>query len=320
MKKTGCHKDTIQIGLGGNGRKYQRLIFSLALGLFLFLWGCIPAQGPGGGNGSEKDSVPVLTKHEYSVTRLPRQCRWCHQKEYDMVDLIGNGHRINCIRCHRTYHLYVANKTRHKQLSARCSPCHKGCSSRIEKLQVDLTNCKSCHIEVHAPSLIPIGPALERNCQACHEKQDRELKTFITRHTQLSCPTCHHTWHNYSPLCTECHRSHELGGATVSCEKCHCAHKVKKIVFPEHLPGESCRGCHRGAYKALDINNTKHQKLSCLSCHPGRHGTVTRCGKCHQDAHRKKEGETLHSRYRLCGRCHGQAHNLVKDSKKPLGS
>ncbi len=196
----------------------------------------------------------------------------------------------------------------------KCIRCHK------EKQHGDdLIDCKSCHTKAHAPRNIPAGVALAEGCYVCHEKINKDVKTFITLHTELYCTGCHNTKHRNKSNCLECHQTHKgtfptAGGmyevTTIfsRCLNCHPPHKALKVVFPDDIPAPICSTCHRKAHEMLQSNISKHSAFQCNRCHPGKHQTIKRCNDCHGNPH----AEMKLKKFNACGECHGVAHSVVK--------
>jgi hypothetical protein len=149
---------------------------------------------------------------------------------------------------------------------------------------------------------------LDQDCYLCHPEADRDIKTYITQHTELYCSACHHTNHGYVPQCLECHQPHsDEVPSLAACLTCHPPHKAMQVVYPEDITQEACASCHRHAYEILKRSQSKHSALSCTTCHPEKHRTTMRCQQCHVEPH----GVAILEKYRVCGQCHGPAHMLV---------
>ena len=168
--------------------------------------------------------------------------------------------------------------------------------------------CTKCH-SPHTPlENIPAGRILDQACFICHPKEDREIKTYITWHTELNCSTCHHTKHGYKPQCLECHQRHtdKVSMFLDACLTCHPPHKVRQVVYPADIPKEACTVCHRSQYEILERSNPKHSALLCSKCHPDKHRAIMRCEQCHT----KLPASCIPEKNMLCGQCHGPSHAL----------
>jgi hypothetical protein len=183
----------------------------------------------------------------------------------------------------------------------KCNTCHG------QTHGPDLLDCMTCHDEPHAPKIIAADRYLEGGCSVCHPEADKEMKTYITQHTELYCVSCHYIRHRQVPQCSDCHQPHEEGQTQAQCLACHPPHSALQVVYDENIASEACRGCHRTAYDVLKSSHTKHAALSCAKCHT-RHKLVASCDSCHPNPH---PPEMLKS-FRVCGQCHGIAHSLRK--------
>lgn len=276
-------------------------IFAVGIiGLGLSFIGCLAPTPP-------EPAVKKGISPEYAIEiqpLKPHECGRCHPHFYDLIRTEGGKHRIDCQRCHVKFHIYRPGKVQYKDIMPKCSACHDLVHG------ADLAQCSECHSNAHAPLNIPAGRALEQGCHVCHPELDKEMKTYITQHTELYCFSCHHTRHKYVPECMECHQPHTKGMTQAECLTCHPPHKALQVVYPEDIPQEACAGCHRHAYDMLKQSNTKHMALSCVKCHPDEHRAIMRCRECHPQIHSR--AAKLH-RLPVCGKCHGVAHSLRHD-------
>lgn len=241
------------------------------------------------------------------------QCMQCHPKIAAQLRNTDSMHsRVECRQCHLQFHTFVKGKTDYQDILPKCTRCHD--HPHGEKL----VRCGSCHQQAHSPLSIPASRALSQGCYVCHEEQDKEMKTFITRHTDLYCTACHHSRHGYIPACLECHQKHtgtiptagamrESASPLDQCLSCHSPHKALKVAYPEDTPNAICKYCHRKAGEMLERSKTKHSTFACSRCHPGQHKTIKRCVDCHGRPH----PEEILNKFSSCGGCHGVAHSLV---------
>ncbi len=237
----------------------------------------------------------------YTVKIQPlktQQCGRCHYSFYDQLRNEGGKHRIDCQRCHEQFHVYRPGRVKYEDILPKCETCH----GQIHG--AGLAGCAECH-EAHAPMNLPANRALEQGCYICHPEADKEMKTYVTQHTELYCFTCHHTRHRHVPECMECHQPHTRRMTQADCLACHPPHKALQVIYPENIPQESCAGCHRHAYDKLKKSGTKHTALGCARCHP-EHRAIMQCQDCHPETH----GADMLQKYPVCGRCHGIAHSL----------
>ena len=268
-------------------------IISLCLGLV----GCVPTIPPE--PGAKKD----VSLYDIEIEPLkPHDCARCHTRVYCLIKNKGGGHRINCRRCHVEFHMYYPGKAPYEEVVPKCDACHDLVHGK------DLPQCSGCHTEVHAPMDIPAGRALEQGCSVCHPGVDREMKTYITQHTDIYCISCHHSRHRYVPECLECHQPHTKGMTQADCLTCHKPHKALQVAYPEDTPSKACTGCHLQAYEALKQSNTKHTAVSCTKCHVEKHRTFVMCRDCHGAPH----NTAILDKFATCNQCHGAAHSICK--------
>lgn len=271
------------------------------IGFGLSLIGCAAPTPP-------KPPEPAAEKDVFSVYATEIQplssedCGRCHPHFYDLIKKDGGKHRIGCTECHVEFHIYRPGKLQYEQILPKCDACHDLVHGE------DLAQCSGCHSEVHTPMNIPAERALEQGCHICHPELDKEMKTYVTQHTELYCSSCHHTRHGYVPECLECHQPHEKWMTQADCLTCHPPHKALEVVYPEDVSPEICAGCHRNAYEALKQSGTKHSAVTCVSCHPKKHRAIKRCRECHPEPH----SAAFLGKFRVCGQCHGAAHNLLQ--------
>jgi hypothetical protein len=245
-------------------------------------------------------------------------CARCHARIYYLLKSGGGKHRTNCRSCHVQVQFHY--RPPFKGILPRCDSCHqqphgkiikelaKAEGKRLIKDFPELTQCITCHQQPHTPLEIPAGRRLDQACYICHPKEDREIKTYITWHTELYCSTCHHTKHGYKPQCLECHQRHtdKVSIFLDACLTCHPPHKARQVVYPADIPKEACAVCHRSQYEILKRSHTKHSALQCTKCHPDKHRTIMRCSQCHA----KPNCAGIPKKNMLCGQCHGPAHDL----------
>lgn len=271
------------------------------IGLGLSSIGCVaPAPSK---PAPEKDLLDLYAAEAQLIK--PAECGRCHSRFYYLIKTEGGKHRIDCKLCHVQFHVHFPGKVEYKEILPKCSACHEQVHG------ADLAQCSECHTNAHTPMNISAKSALERGCYMCHPDVDKEMKTYITQHTELYCSTCHHTRHRYVPECMECHRPHAEEMTQAMCLTCHPPHKARQVVYPEDIRREACAGCHQDAYNKLEQSGTIHSGFSCARCHP-EHQAIKRCRECHPEPHLNRPA--LLQKYPACGRCHGVAHNVLGGS------
>jgi len=230
-----------------------------------------------------------------------RECGKCHNKIFNLIKDKGGKHRINCRRCHVKFHQYNPEKNNFEESLPKCAQCH-------DKPHGDkLIQCLECHQQPHTPKEIPASNTLSLGCDSCHAAIDKEIKMFITQHSNFYCSICHHTKHGYKPECMECHMPHSEDMVQADCLTCHLPHQALQVIYPANTPNQTCALCHKMAYELLTESNTKHAAFRCTKCHPDKHRTINQC----QDCHPKPHDESITQKTQVCGSCHGIAHSLV---------
>jgi predicted CXXCH cytochrome family protein len=274
-------------------------LYAGVLCLCLGLLGCItdvtPEPAPGNRISSVYEDVKVKPLQ-------PADCGRCHQRIFGLLKNKGGRHRIDCQRCHVQFHTYYPGKVPYQEVLPKCESCHDQVHGK------ELARCSGCHSEVHSPMSIPAGRALDQGCFICHPGVDKEMKTYLTRHTEFYCSSCHHTRHRYVPECQECHQPHVEGMSQSECLTCHSPHKALQVTYPEDTSDKACVGCHRIAFVTLKESNTKHSAVNCTKCHPQRHRGILRCQQCHNQPH----PAAILQKFSVCNQCHGAAHSLCQ--------
>jgi hypothetical protein len=230
-----------------------------------------------------------------------------------------------------------ASPPAHAQVSAadqRCIGCH-----RVEALKKNLSNgevlplhvpadafaksvhagmgCGSCHSDVnpnaHPPSSKEMksrreyAVAMGASCRGCHGDKFQEWEKSV--HATLA-----REGHPAAPICTDCHRPHEVTKAAAAtreetpCKTCHAdvfnayagsMHAQALRTSPQsHAP--ICSGCH-SAHDVKPVSLGEGPKAACLGCHAGvlgshqtwlpnaaRHFEAVACAACHAPGAQRK--------------------------------
>jgi len=276
----------------------------IALGIIAFGLMRQPGYGVQGsfqtGSAPQEDTSPA-----YALEVEPLgtgDCGRCHSDIYQMIKTNGGKHKIECRTCHVQFHVFRPGRGPYEEVLPKCETCHEAAIHGAE-----LSGCSGCHSRAHAPLDIPAERSLEQGCPICHVEAVKEIRTFVTQHSELYCFSCHHTRHRNVPECIACHQPHSEEMTQSDCLTCHPPHKVLEVVYPEGIPKEACAGCHRRAYEILAQSGSKHTALSCARCHR-KHRGITRCVECHPEPH----SAAMLQEFRVCGRCHGEAHSLIE--------
>ncbi|MEW5772465.1 MAG: cytochrome c3 family protein [Thermodesulfobacteriota bacterium] len=251
--------------------------------------------------------VPV---YERDIEPLPtEQCARCHIAVFRNIKEAGGKHRIDCVRCHTTFHTYNPRTDNYAEIMPKCASCHKSATGgAFHGDDPALTNCLKCHADPHRPKDIPMA-GVDALCGNCHTKEAGEVAANPSDHaTAVTCGDCHSDTHGRIPECADCHQSHSPGVSMQSkdCMSCHPVHKPTRISYSKSTRQEICSGCHADVEKVLKGNLTKHTDVSCISCHPS-HKELEPCSTCHGHPH----NSAMMRDTNRCNECHGKAHNLA---------
>lgn len=232
-------------------------------------------------------------------------CVKCHEKEPAQIEAKGAAHKteINCRSCHENHRPAVASNI------PKCSMCHSGAK------HYELEGCVTCH-NPHMPLDISLKGDLKAPCLTCHAGQGEEIKSFPSKHGQVSCTFCHANKHGVVPECVQCHKPHSAQMSQADCKACHQAHQPKTLTYGAQTQSVLCAACHQEAFSQLTASKAKHREVACVTCHQNKHKTVPKCADCHGLPH----AATMHQKFPKCGDCHNTAHDLNNwPAKKEAG-
>ncbi len=250
-----------------------------------------------GGSPYEMDIQPLTTA----------ECGRCHFSIFQTIKHEGGKHQIDCVLCHREYHVYSPRKNNYDDIMPDCAWCHQSATGGpFHGDHKALTPCLTCHQDPHRPLVIPMDQ-ISGVCGPCHAPVAKEIADFPSAHqSDVACGDCHADEHGYIPECSMCHESHSPAVAMTSkdCMVCHPVHRPLEIAYAETTESKICAGCHGDAYDALRRKVTKHTPVTCADCHPS-HGEIPACSRCHGQPHPESMQAVN------CGECHGVAHDLT---------
>ena len=275
---------------------------------FLFSTGA-PHQmaGPRAAEAAESDEASLYQMDVKPLTAV--ECARCHYSVFETIKNRGGKHQIECVRCHREYHVYNPRKHNFDEIMPKCGWCHSGADGGpFHGSDPSVTACLHCHGDPHKPRSISVAmPEIATVCARCHEKEGGEIAEHLSKHTtEVTCADCHADKHGYIPVCSECHESHspDVELATEDCMACHPVHHPLQITYGETTESTICAGCHKEVDHLLQKKVTKHTAVPCVDCHPA-HKEIPPCSRCHGEPHPKGMKATE------CGQCHGIAHDLL---------
>ena len=263
--------------------------------------------GVGMAQAQEGESSSDVSPYDKDIKPLTTiECGQCHYSVFQNLKEEGGLHRIDCVRCHREYHVYNPRKQNYDEIMPECIWCHQSPSGGpFHGDEKSLTPCLNCHADPHKPLMIPMGE-LYAHCAACHSEQGMEVKNYPSLHTEVACADCHAEKHGFIPECAMCHVSHSpaVEMSSADCMSCHPVHKPTQIAYNAETDSKICAGCHGGVYQMLQDKVTAHTSVTCGECHPS-HGEIPLCSRCHGQPHPASMNATN------CRECHGIAHDLL---------
>ncbi len=295
------------------------------------LTNCPPSLTRGG-------QLPKITPEERKLFTqpvkplTPAQCGACHYSIYKAMQKEGGRHKFACTICHLKFHEWSPKMgvKGWEAMMPKCTRCHGLYHGPA------VPDCMSCHSNPHAikapmPVTTPftgyVGGKkfpgtgqpenyVAKNCQVCHKPIYDLMHQHVTKHTQIGCAACHHSYHGYIPQCLECHLPHKADQTNNDCFACHSnPHYPTNITYGKNISNSQCAACHAIVAYDLGHSPTKHRNVACVQCHHGKHGYIPRCQECHGEY---PHGKAIAQKYPNCLTCHLSPHDpACKDNPKP---
>lgn len=225
----------------------------------------------------------------HSKTSSKVNCGSCHD---DLKGIENSVHgNVNCADCH-TKHGIKSVKEMSKDQSENCLSCHK--TKNIKQFTTSIHNkkkigCEGCHQGGHSAKKIS-RQEVTSVCGKCHP--DSKMKFNNSIHLTLS-----KSGNKNTPLCTDCHGSHQIlnNKFSIESEGCLNCHLNEKL-----FPGESKGSAKFVAEYKTSIHaavNGEIESAGCVDCHgnhmvqePGspsspvsRYKLTETCAKCHKE-------------------------------------
>ncbi len=262
------------------------------------------------GEGKKIATVTIPPAPEiYAAEPQPltvNQCGQCHPGVFRNLKNDGGKHRFDCQKCHASFHAYnPTKKGGWEAIMPKCASCH------AEPHGKTVTDCANCHTNPHTPKKVAMDARLLNACGECHASPKEQLVKFPSKHSKLSCQTCH-TSHGFKPSCFTCHKPHHEGQELTTCAKCHQVHKPRQVTYEKDSPAVTCGSCHTKVYSKWKSTQSKHGKVNCATCHYTKHRFIPQCSECHGTPHKKE----IHDRFPKCLSCHLDVHDLPVMQKK----
>jgi len=238
------------------------------------------------------------------------ECMDCHSDPHkgQFADHSSGG---NCADCHSVEGFKPAGFTimDHQSTSfplkgahraIPCFACHMekepqilraGQSPTMNRFDIEVENCTSCHNDIHAGSVAPYMASAE-SCLSCHTNESWTAVKFDHSQTGFALEGQHQTTE-----CSSCHQTDAarargelvFANAQSSCQDCHeDVHQQQfeqKIVMDgKIIQLTDCSRCHTPAHWTPDLFDHNrdaafaldgaHKKLECISCHKPDEGAV----------------------------------------------
>lgn len=280
--------------MNNRGMRGNRIWLTLLVSVFLLaLAGNVMAQ---------EAAVDIYQQDVPEMTTL--ECAKCHVRVFADIRDAGGLHKQACRDCHEIFHTFTPGVAWEDRVPA-CGTCHDKPHGE------EMTACKECHQNVHAPITSMVGAeALAESCAICHQDQQLELAQNVSAHTEQTCADCHMgEKHGERPLCTVCHEEpHAEFIDNASCSGCHPAHSPLVIKYDNKVETAICANCHSEQREVQKASARKHRTLACVICHAEEHGNTLDCQHCHGFG---PHNPTLLKNFSGCGDCHGDPHGLT---------
>lgn len=159
--------------------------------------------------------------HRPRDIRLPKkahaECMSCHESQGTELSTYQSYHsELVCTDCHQ----------QHGQLPP-CLSCHRGHTDEMAE-----TTCQNCH-QPHKPLDVSYAVSTpSSDCVGCHPEPSEQLTSSTSKHSMISCASCHRQKHKLIPSCRSCHGSLHAGilDKFPNCGVCHgSAHKLLQM-------------------------------------------------------------------------------------------
>jgi hypothetical protein len=286
--------------------KFTLLTSALQLILILVVSVAVAVAAPEGKKKVATVDIPVKAEL-YATDPQPltiTQCGQCHPSYFSNLKNNGGKHRFDCRDCHQAFHTYNPSKGGWDALMPKCGSCHNLPHGAAVK------DCASCH-NPHFPKKVTMSQRLTGACGDCHAGAKEQLVKFPSKHSKVSCQTCH-TSHGFKPQCFACHKPHHQGQEIATCTKCHDVHKPLLVTYEKNSPAVTCGSCHGKIYEKWQKTPSKHAKVNCATCHHTKHKNIPKCIECHPAPHKK----AILDKFPKCLGCHLDVHDLPVQQKK----
>ena len=206
-------------------------------------------------------------------------CYDCHSKhDIKSAKIIREDQTKNCLNCHKNLNIRKFSSSIHAKKDVGCEDCHKG-GHQTEKISKDEVN---------------------NVCGKCHNNNKMAFKNSI-----------HHTvmkgGNKNSPVCTDCHGSHEILSSKISIESEGClnCHLNEKLFPGEEKGSAKFVAQYKTSIHGL-LKKGDNEAAGCVDCH-GDHMIQSPDNPASSTA----KARLLET----CGKCHGEIVEKFKKSK-----
>lgn len=225
----------------------------------------------------------------HSKSKVAVNCKSCHD---DLKGIENSVHgKVNCSECHSNHSIKPA-KELSKLQTDNCLVCHK--SKNIKQFSASIhgkkkIGCEGCHQGGHASVRISKND-VTAVCGKCHAENKMKFSNSI--HLTLT-----KSGNTNTPVCTDCHGSHQLitnkhSIESEGCLKCHLNEKL----FPGQDKGSAKFVAEYKTSIHASVNGEK-EAAGCTDCHgnhmiqqeespsspTSRYKITETCAKCHKE-------------------------------------
>lgn len=222
----------------------------------------------------------------------------------------------NCVSCHGSHEILPSSNpdatTYVMNIPSLCGQCHKEGSEVSELQEVRKSHVLENYSQsIHGNGLFERGLIVTAVCTSCHNSHE------ILHHEN---PVSSINRENIPNTCMRCHAQIESVHKKVIrgelwekkpevipvCVDCHQPHKVRRVLYNENFPDESCMICHKEP-DVHKIENGKRINLTVDKSHlENSVHSDQPCIKCHTDVSREKDPVCLNSGKVDCSTCHSE--------------
>lgn len=161
-------------------------------------------------------------------------CLGCHRDPHAPKDIsFGRNVTDPCLTCH-TQQIAQLKEYKSKHSALACSFCHDvhgkipACTQCHKPHSTDMTadDCKKCH-KAHMPKVVTYTKDTPNKfCAACHTRANALLSASKSKHSKVSCVSCHQEKHKTIMKCQDCHGTPHPATIMAKFAKCSDCHNI----------------------------------------------------------------------------------------------